>query len=342
MTRPDDRALADLLESGLGVRGVVGSLRSLSDRLWTPPADEGLETYSDLASGAEAAAVTTLLSAHHERVDPWPAERLAALDRERENGWRWEATTVLVTGVLALGTADLADLDPLLDTLVHVAFGRDELTLLARRAMLIGARASWPPPVSGAGDGRDLGVGCLMDIRSAGSRLAAGVSAGRRAEAVIVFTDADGITSLSPNSGTSRNPVAILGTFPARPRTALFPQAGGGTAPAEVIIWSTSRIDVLTPEPVGDGPVGFVTSPGAGQGIDPDAAIHFADVLANCLGPSLNPVAGRLSGVIPHGLGTARRDIGPLPGDVNVFHGVSVPFTLSPLLTWCLPLERDG
>jgi hypothetical protein len=112
MTRPDDRALADLLESGLGVRGVVGSLRSLSDRLWTPPADEGLETYSDLASGAEAAAVTTLLSAHHERVDPWPAERLAALDRERENGWRWEATTVLVTGVLALGTADLADLDP--------------------------------------------------------------------------------------------------------------------------------------------------------------------------------------------------------------------------------------
>ena len=54
-----------------------------------------------------------------------------------------------------------------------------------------------------------------MDIRSAGSRLAAGVSAGRRAEAVIALTDADGITSLSPDSGTSRISVAILGTFPA-------------------------------------------------------------------------------------------------------------------------------
>src|SRR3954452_3704182 len=113
MTRPNDRDLADLLESGLGVQGVIGSLRSLSGRLWTPPADERLETYSDLASGAEADAVTTLLSAHHDRVDPWPAERLAGLDREREYGWRWEATAVLVTGALALGTADLAASGPL-------------------------------------------------------------------------------------------------------------------------------------------------------------------------------------------------------------------------------------
>ena len=64
----------------------------------------------------------------------------------------------------------------------------------------------------------DLGVGCLMDIRSAGARLAAGVAAGRGAEAGIVLTDADGITSLSPDSGTSRDPVAILGTLPAAPR----------------------------------------------------------------------------------------------------------------------------
>jgi IPT/TIG domain len=313
-----------------GVQGEVGSLRSLSERLWTPPTDERLETYSDLASDAGAAAVTTLLSAHHERVDPWSAERLAALDREQEAGWRWEATAVLVTGALALGTADLADLGPLLDTLVHVAFARDELTLLARRAMLIGVLEPWPPPVPGGGDWRDLGVGCLMDIRSAGSRLAAGVSAGRRAEAVIVLTDADGITSLSPSSGTSRDQVAIFGTFPARPRTVLFLLAGGGTMPAEVTSWSTGRIDVLAPEPVGDGPVGFVTSSDAGQGIDPDAAVHFADVLASCLGASLMPVAGRLSGVIPHGLGAARRDVGPLPGDVNVFHGGPIVLGVSP------------
>jgi hypothetical protein len=332
MTRPDDRDLADLLESALGVRGVVGSLRSLSGRLWTPPADERPETYSDLASGAEASAVTTLLSAHHERVDPWPAERLAALDREREYGWRWEATAVLVTGALALGTADLAASGPLLDTLIHVAFARDELTLLVRRAVLTGARKPWPPPAPGMGDWPDLGAGCLMDIRSAGSRLARAVFDGRRAEAVIVLTDADGIASLSPGSGTSRDPVAILGTFPAAPRTVLFPLAGGGTAPAVVTRWSTSRIDVLAPEPVGDGPVGFVTGSDPGEDLFALLAAEavFADVLANCFGPGLQPAASRLSGVIPHGLGTGRRDVGALPGDVNVFHGGPIVLGVSP------------
>ena len=110
----------------------------------------------------------------------------------------------------------------------------------------------------------------------------------------------------------------------------LFPQAGGGTAPASVTGWSPSRIDVLTPEPVGDGPVGFVTESDADQGIDPDAALQFADVLAGCLGASLLPAAGRLSGVFPHGLGSARHDVGRLPGDVNVFHGGPIVLGVSP------------
>jgi hypothetical protein len=330
MTRPGDRDVAGLLESQLGVRGVVGSLRSLSERLWTPPVDERRETYSDLISDREAVAVVSVLSAHHERIDPWSVERLAALGREQEYEWRWEATVVLVTGALALGAADLAESGPLLDTLVHVAFAPDELSRLVRRAVLIGAEVPWPPRGPDIGAWPDLGAGCLMDIRSAGSRLAAGVTAGRRAEAVIVLTDADGITSLSPDSGTSRNPVAILGTFPVTRRTVLFPLAGGGTAPAEVTGWSPSRIDVLTPEPVGDGPVGFVTDSDADQGIDPDAALQFADVLAGCLGASLLPAAGRLSGVFPHGLGTDRRDVGRLPGDVNVFHGGPIVLGVSP------------
>jgi hypothetical protein len=75
----------------------------VSERLWTPPVDERRETYSDLISDREAVAVVSVLSAHHERIDPWSVERLAALGREQEYDWRWEVTTVLVTGALALG-----------------------------------------------------------------------------------------------------------------------------------------------------------------------------------------------------------------------------------------------
>ncbi|TCC53450.1 hypothetical protein E0H75_07100 [Kribbella capetownensis] len=331
MTSLDDSDLVDVLEHDLGVRGVIGHLRSLSERLWTRESDEQHETYSDLVTTSEAAAVVTLLSAHHERVDPWSPERLAEMDREPEYGWRWEATAVLVTGAVALGASDVADPDPLLDTLVHVAFARDELTVMARRAILVGVLEPWPPPAPVTGAWPNLGPGCLMDIRAAGSRLAKSVAAGRRAEVVIVLTDADGITSLSPNAGTSWDPVAILGTFPTIPRTVLFPLAGGGTRPAEVISWSTGRIDVLAPEPVGDGPVGFVTRSDLDEGgIDYEAAVDFAAALQSCLGASLMPAAGRISAVIPNGLGAPRRDVGALPGDINVFHGGPIVLDVAP------------
>ena len=116
MTRPDDRDVAGLLESQLGVRGVVGSLRSLSDRLWTRPVDERRETYSDLISDRETVAAASVLSAHHERIDPRSVERLAALGGEQEYEWRWEGIAVLVTGALALGARNLAGSGPSLDT----------------------------------------------------------------------------------------------------------------------------------------------------------------------------------------------------------------------------------
>lgn len=302
--------------------------------MWTPLTSEDPlpESFHSLASDAEADALATLLAAHRERVDPWPVEQLAEVDREPDYRWRWEATTVLVTGTLTLGTADPVgpDLDPMLDTLIHVAFARDELAQLVRLAILVGAGKPWPPPAPGS-DWPALGVGCLMDIRSAGSRLAAHVSAGRRAEAAIEFTDADGITSLSPTSGTSGDSVAILGTFPVKARSVLFPSAGGGTAFAEVITWSTNRIHVLAPEPVGEGPVGFAPDSGISQqGIDPAASVDFADALSGCLGAAIGPVAGRLSGVVPGGLGNPRRDVPRLPGDVNVFHGGPILVESSP------------
>jgi hypothetical protein len=159
-----------------------------------------------------------------------------------------------------------------------------------------------------------------MDVQSAGARLARGVAATRAAEATIPVVDADGIASLSPSSGSSGDPVAITGTFPTTERTVLFPRAGGGTAAATVTSWAPGRIDVLAPEQVGDGPVGFTTDSGA-QGIDPSASIDFADALSDCLGVPLKPTAGRMSGIAPGGLGAPRQNVPTLPGDVNVFHG---------------------
>jgi hypothetical protein len=117
MTRPGDRDVAGLLESQLGVRGVVGSLRSLSERLWTPPVDERRETYSDLISDREAVAVVSVLSAHHERIDPWSVERLAALGP-------------YVFGV-GLSPGGLVPLDPVAGARVAACLPPDPITTVA-------------------------------------------------------------------------------------------------------------------------------------------------------------------------------------------------------------------
>jgi hypothetical protein len=157
------------------------------------------------------------------------------------------------------------------------------------------------------------------------------VDESRRTAAVLPgMPNADGIRSLSPNGGTSGDSVAILGSFPSGSRTVLFPGAGGSTLPATVVRWSENQIDVLAPEPVGDGPVGFVRSSGDTHGIDTSATLEFAEALAACLGPALASVAGRLSNVIPDGLGNGGRDVPRLPGDINVFHGGPVLLGVSP------------
>jgi lysophospholipase L1-like esterase len=331
--RRDLSELAEELQQSLGLENageLLARVQRLSRGLWTPRSEEsGPETFQGLVSTADARAVLTLLSAHGGRVNPWPAEQLAGLPREPEYGWRWEAAAVLVSGALALGMAEegaVEDRERTLDTLLHVAFGTDDLSALTRRGLLIGAGDPWPPPFV-EGDWPQLGAGCLMDIRSAGLRLASAVAIGRQAESTMPTVDANGITSLAPTSGSSGDRVRIFGAFPATARVVLFPRAGGGTSPATVTSWSTLEIEVLTPEPVGDGPVGFTDD---GPDLDPSAAIGFAETLAGCLGRELAPAGGRLSGIAPGGLAMPRPAVPTLPGDVNVFHGGPILVAVAP------------
>jgi hypothetical protein len=208
---PDVGQLSQELHERLGVEdaaSVVGSLLDLSERLWQPGSDRSEpDTFHSLIGRDEANAVVTLLVAHARRVDPWPPERLVDVRRDEGFGWRWEATTTLVTGALALGTDehDLGlDRENLFDTLVHVAFGVDDLTVLVRKVIVVGAGEPWPPfPAGHEFELPDLGVTCVMNIGAAGVRLAGSVAGARAAEASPPAVDANGITSLSPSSARS-------------------------------------------------------------------------------------------------------------------------------------------
>jgi len=238
-----------------------------------------------------------------------------------------------VTGALALGTDehDLGlDRENLFDTLVHVAFGVDDLTVLVRKVIVVGAGEPWPPfPAGHEFELPDLGVTCVMNIGAAGVRLAGSVAGARAAEASPPAVDANGITSLSPSSGSAGDSIAIFGTFPSGARTVLFPRAGGGTVPASAS-WTTTRIDAIAPDGVGDGPVGFVTESSTLQAVDVSAPLEFADAMAGCLGRGVAPAAGRLSSVVPAGLGRPRPAVPTLPNDVNVFHGGPILVSVSP------------
>jgi IPT/TIG domain len=334
---PDVGQLSQKLHERLGIEdaaSVVGSILDVSERLWQPGSDRSEpETFHSLIGRDEASAVVRVLVAHADHVDPWSPDRLVDVHRDDGFGWRWEATTTLVTGALALGTVEHdpgLDRDKLFDTLTHVAFGGDDLTVLVRTVFVIGAGDPWPPfPTGHEFELPDLGVTCVMNIQAAGVRLAGSIAGMRAAEASPPAVDADGITSLSPSSGSAGDSVAIFGTFPSGPRTVLFPRAGGGDVPASAT-WTTSRIDAIAPDGVGDGPVGFLTESSTLQAVDVSAPLEFANALAGCLGRSVAPVAGRLASVGPAGLGRPRPAVPTLPNDANVFHGGPILMSVSP------------
>lgn len=322
---------------------VVTELHQLSARLWAEPPSGGRETYTTIVSAGEAGAMLALVESHAMQVRPASAVELAGQhDYDADNRPRVDAAAVLVTGLLALGVDNRLDEDPgpLLDGLFHIAFAGDDLTRVVRDTILSGVGHSWPP-VPGL-DGLPVvpfGEDCLLEMRQAARGLGGLVAGSRVTERGIPTADADGITSLSPTGGGSREAVTIFGSFPASQpagRRILFPKAGGGTLSAEVVNWTAapgtaraSQIDVLAPDPVGDGAVGFLTHPaetGAGS-YDPGAAIGFADAVAGCLGQAAAGVAGRLSHIAPGDVTLQAPPIPVLPGDVNVFHG-------GPVLAW--------
>jgi IPT/TIG domain len=332
----DLEPLARDLEQQLGVAGafdVVTNLFQLSHRLWrSDPDQREPETFLSLVGREEADAVVTVLDALAARVDLGPPDRLAGEPRDERTGWRWQATTTLVTGGLALGAIPdgVADPDHMFDVLVHTAFGVDPLTNLARRVILLGAGDPWSPPFVFEFELPGLGAGCVVDIQNAGTRLAGAVSSGIQAEQSPASVDAAGITGLRPSTGSADDTVAILGSFQLGGRTVLFPQAGGGTRPANVTGPIHGGIEVIVPELVGDGPVGFLDTGLQQTATDVSAPLEFAEVVAACLGRGVAPAARRLVNVGLPRLSRPRPQVPRLAGDVNVFHGGPILVGVSP------------
>jgi hypothetical protein len=331
----DLERLARDLEQSLGLpdaHDVVTMLFQLSGRLWHPELGQHEpETLHSLVGPEQADAVLTVLNALGSRVDPSPPDRLAGELRDDRTGWRWQATQTLVTGALSLGAVPegVGDPDHIFDVLVHTAFGVDELTNLVRGAIIVGAGDPWAPPDLFDLELPELGAACVIDIRNAGRRLAGAVSSGLRAEGSSASVDASGITGLRPSTGSAGDSVAILGSFQLGGRTVLFPEAGGGTRPANVTGPVHGGIEVIVPERVGDGPVGFLDA-GPQAAADVSAPLEFADALSACLGRSVAPVARRLGNIGLPGLGRPRPAVPRLAGDVNVFHGGPILVGVSP------------
>lgn len=338
---PSVDLLATELNKRFGLRGaaeVITELRELSSRLWTAPPSAENESFLRIASRSEADAMVALLRGHARRVRPASFDELASQRHgDVDQRPRAEAAAVLVSGVLALGIAgpDRKEYKRLLTALVHVAFSDDDPSILARRAILGGIGDDWPPPIPGIDDLPWLPIegDCIGEVLQAASRLGGMVQGSRRADSTIPTADANGITGLSPNRGSSGDTVTIVGIFPASQPpglTVMFPKAGGGTLSATVLSWrsalgspNATEIEVIAPTPVGDGPVGFFTNPSASEmsSLDPTAAIEFADAIGNCGGVVAGSVAGRMSHFPPGGVTLAAPPIPTLPGGVNVFHG---------------------
>jgi hypothetical protein len=204
------------------------------------------------------------------------------------------------------------------------AFGLDDVSRGFREATLTGLR-EWPDFPDGGPAFPPIGDDCLGRMASAAARGGRFVQTAASGNA-LSSVDANGITSLSPSSGSADDIVRILGSFPTpQPagRTVLFPRAGGGTLAAELtgVGWTANVIEVIVPEPSGEGPVGFGTASDEAGGADPTAVIEFSDTLVSCLGVRAAGIAGRLNGVAPGATLTVRQPIPTLPNNANVFHG---------------------
>jgi hypothetical protein len=292
---------------------------------------------------SKAKALVAVLDQHPAREAPRSFEVIVdAIGGDlADTPWRRDAAELLMTATVALGTIAALETSRV-ETVLHVAFSADGVSLLLRR-VLTGHLERWDPadPLGGLRDPLvrldtrlDACVPGLLHTAAGVAQYVSGLTAAR---AALVGASANGISRLHPDRGSCGDVVIIEGSFPAtRPTgTAVyFPQAGGRCLPAKVRSWSDTWVEVRVPEQVGDGPVGFVTGldsggPVAPLGVDVGSPIEFASQLASCIGPAAYPVADRLATFAPRELLLETPCPPVLPGDVNVFHGGPVLDALS-------------
>jgi hypothetical protein len=348
----EDAAQLDRMESW--VRSPEGSELGRIGALFVREVVDGPDGEHHLlpVDASKAKALVTVLDQHPARETPRTFGVIVdAIGGDLvDTPWRRDAAELLMAATVALGTLSALETSRV-ETILHVAFGADGVSLLLRR-VLTGRLERWDPtdPLRGLRDPLlwldprlDACLPGLLHAAAGAARYVSGLTAAR---AALVGATANGIDRLRPDRGSCGDVVAIEGSFPAAQSTGTavyFPRAGGRCWPAEVRSWTATRIEVRVPEEVGDGPVGFVTGldsggPVAPLGVDVSSPIEFAGQLASCIGAAAGQVADRLATFAPRELLLETPCPPVLPGDANVFHGGPVLGALLPAAAG----ERDA
>jgi hypothetical protein len=243
-----------------------------------------------------------------------PADDDPALFRVRR-----EASDLLLLGVLAIGTLGLGE--RWTDGLVQVAMGPEAFSDVIRRVLTgrpipdpdtWGIVPDWLIKVMEEIDRRT----CVLGIQHALTEV------GLAAQGTMPHAFATGITSLAPNSGCDGQRVTISGSGfgSSQPQDVdvYFPTRSGSCAPAQVISWSATVIEVTAPQGVGSGCVGFVRRPSGGSGNLAEATATLAGEMERCIGMAASAAAQKLRQVSLRGIVSCPPC---LPGNVNRFTG---------------------
>jgi lysophospholipase L1-like esterase len=227
-------------------------------------------------------------------AEPLPVARDALESRRADAPAAREAAAVLAVSVWSILAAGQTLDKAAVLRVQNAAFGVDKASRALRLALLGRIDQLLPDDPLGGFDGRfalPLRFGpCLDKIGSALGRFGAAVQAlkpGRQAGRL----DADGISTVSPQTGLGPGDrLTLNGSFaPQQPGDAevVVVSRWGTVLPCEVLTWSDTRIEVLLPCAVADGPVGFRRGgdDGWSAAFDPGAGAEVAGMIGECLGP---------------------------------------------------------
>lgn len=233
---------------------------------------------------------------------------------------RRDAAELLVAGALAFGMLGLSD--KLLDSLIHVAFGPEAFSGVLRTGLLGRPpldQEVWPVIPDWLTDFGPIGppFDCVNGILHALTGFMLAVRGGHS------DSYATGITGLTPNVGCAGQTIAIDGsgfgaTQPADV-SVLFPHGSGECVKATVVSWSDTKIQVVVPDGVTNGCVGFLRQVVAPDGGELAAAADaLAGELEGCLGMAASATAQRLRQASPVGVVSCPPC---LPNGTNRFSG---------------------